>query len=606
MATDGYGFEQEAPPASGGATTGVGVGALYVTKKDSADAQQKANRRREKELISVGARLLIAPGETAAQRRKYHQNDNLSTSEHVLACIFTATFGKLHASGMDIFSTHTRARPGMALAVALEHNEKIKGDKPPASFDINMADLIKQDLQVEIIPGNIVQTAIEAMDKFHGDMRNWIGKPGLAPIMDGLKREPTSGPFGGQVHTTDEAPPPEDMAPVKHPSKLSSADGHDGEKEDNDEHHMDEEEDPWTTKTTDHFAFPGMDTDIGSDAAGDTVTTDTNIVHGLSRVMLMQRQQAPDVRKAHEKGLAFSPAVLTLALDQDGALLKIINSGVNELEVITGEYARDRYRCAFMQKCVNAHSKAPTPKSHILIQSMQIGKLHNMDARYTHVQDFCNAVATALLKKVTDLIGKHMMHVTDTSKFTTTSNEHDVTVDHFVSQARRLKTSFGVVREMDIMSSYVLTTIKEWLKLLTNTISGWKHGGRHLTSIYDLIRHDAAESIPDTWEQTTYHAAIRVQESKQKLRLFASTVTGLVATESRQVQELKARIDAIEGIQRRNKRASTSMAGGAGRNELGDRGLVCADRQCPSTGVGVPHVQPRTRNAELSKADEKQ
>ena len=61
MATDGYGFEQEAPPASGGATTGVGVGALYVTKKDSADAQQKANRRREKELISVGARLLIAP-----------------------------------------------------------------------------------------------------------------------------------------------------------------------------------------------------------------------------------------------------------------------------------------------------------------------------------------------------------------------------------------------------------------------------------------------------------------------------------------------------------------------------------------------------------------
>ena len=34
-------IEQEAPPAGGGATTGVGVGALYVTEKDSADAKQK-------------------------------------------------------------------------------------------------------------------------------------------------------------------------------------------------------------------------------------------------------------------------------------------------------------------------------------------------------------------------------------------------------------------------------------------------------------------------------------------------------------------------------------------------------------------------------------
>ena len=34
----------------------------------------------------------------------------------------------------------------------------------------------------------------------------------------------------------------------------------------------------------------------------------------------------------------------------------------------------------------------------------------------------------------------------------------------------------------------------------------------------------------------------RVLESKQKLLLFASAVTGMVATESRQVRELKARI----------------------------------------------------------------
>ena len=80
--------------------------------------------------------------------------------------------------------------------------------------------------------------------------------------MDGLKREPTSGPFGGQVHTTDEAPPPEGMVPVEHPPKPSSADEHDVEKEDNDEHHMDEGDDPWTAKTTDQFAFPGMDTEV--------------------------------------------------------------------------------------------------------------------------------------------------------------------------------------------------------------------------------------------------------------------------------------------------------------------------------------------------------
>ena len=38
----------------------------------------------------------------------------------------------------------------------------------------------------------------------------------------------------------------------------------------------------------------------------------------------------------------------------------------------------------------------------------------------------------------------------------------------------------------------------------------------------------------------------------------------MVATESRQVQELKARIDAIEGIQRRNKRAGSHATSGTG------------------------------------------
>ena len=34
-----------------------------------------------------------------------------------------------------------------------------------------MVDLLKQDLQVEIIPGNTVQMQIETMKTFHEDMR---------------------------------------------------------------------------------------------------------------------------------------------------------------------------------------------------------------------------------------------------------------------------------------------------------------------------------------------------------------------------------------------------------------------------------------------------
>ena len=112
MTIDGYGFEgAEAPAAGGGgAVGGVGegvAGPLFITSTISANAQLKPVRRREKELISVATKLLLATDESAAQRRKYHQADNLSTTEHVLECVFTSTFGNLHASGMDIFSTHT-------------------------------------------------------------------------------------------------------------------------------------------------------------------------------------------------------------------------------------------------------------------------------------------------------------------------------------------------------------------------------------------------------------------------------------------------------------------------------------------------------------------
>ena len=69
---DGYGFEvataagTSSEAGDGGAhISGCGPGPLYVTAVDSVDAQQKAIRRREKELISIGAKHLIAPNETA-------------------------------------------------------------------------------------------------------------------------------------------------------------------------------------------------------------------------------------------------------------------------------------------------------------------------------------------------------------------------------------------------------------------------------------------------------------------------------------------------------------------------------------------------------------
>ena len=87
---DGYGFEAADKAGAHGASGDDGVvGPLYVTAADSAEAKQREIRRREKELISIAAKHLIAPNETLSQRRKYHQNDNLGTTEHVLACIFT-------------------------------------------------------------------------------------------------------------------------------------------------------------------------------------------------------------------------------------------------------------------------------------------------------------------------------------------------------------------------------------------------------------------------------------------------------------------------------------------------------------------------------------
>lgn len=60
-----------------------------------------------------------------------------------------------------------------------------------------MVQLLKQDLQVEIIPGNIVQTQIDTMEKFQADMQVWVATKGVVDMMDGLKQEPSSGPFGG-------------------------------------------------------------------------------------------------------------------------------------------------------------------------------------------------------------------------------------------------------------------------------------------------------------------------------------------------------------------------------------------------------------------------